>query len=156
MGEEDKGCKGCKDCTCGKEGRHEKAASDRLFRELDKKFEQIEEGLCKFCETDPVTINVGILCDECHVGNTVHLFVKCRHCHSNTTFYTPSFDCIGLVTWRLNSGITKQEDFMWTGTGFMLFVDECPNCETPAERVKRESESRMREAWRSADSKENH
>lgn len=91
---------------------------------------------CQYCETDP-TDSKGILCPDCSKGNSVNLFMKCRKCNSNTSLFQMDVDCLGVITTRLYSGMSTMKDLVFTGRGFLLWIDDCPVCSEKKQRCKK-------------------
>jgi len=119
----------------------------------DCKCEQGKElpSTCIYCETDPAA-DGAYLCPDCLVGNEINLLMKCRKCNSNSNFYMLEVNCYDVMCTRIRSGYTKQGDIVWTGSGFLIWTDECPACEK--DRVKRETSARRKSAWEQAENED--
>lgn len=83
-------------------------------------------SICKFCDSLPAEYN-GILCEECLLCNTANLLIKCK-CGSDTILYTKAYDCIKIMIECFVNGIATMTDLVFTGTGLLLFVTNCPKC----------------------------
>jgi hypothetical protein len=86
-----------------------------------------QSGICKYCETDSVNQD-GILCQDCADGNRVNLLINCKKCGSNSNLYRQTHDCIGVLGHQIYTGNAGMEDVKWTGTGFIVFTNSCPEC----------------------------
>jgi hypothetical protein len=60
------------------------------------------------------------------------------------------YDNISIISTRLRSGKSTPDDLIFTGTGFLLMTDECPDCEHnrfKREKVGEENKEKSKAFW---------